>query len=391
MQNSIFYVKDNSDKNLVAAKFLYNGGAPVLDPNFGRAETRDLYDSNGNLLPTQNIHGYLIVPSDYSVQNAIKFAQSVSDEMTTTVEGPDGQEMTDFGPALEVMVFAFLSGGSQDLQTVYNGKKGEFMSAFTDAASFNLGLVTAYSGIPLSWAELGGGAYNEIKNHFTHPKHPLDTRGIDGLSEINSNSVQAGYKFGIGLLGSQSQASADRPLKQVDHDRVPSSATKTHEPAPAKPAASHTSADLDMFDTYERLFSHMTGEPTDENILYSSAQAGPDAPELYDQVNAIVAKLFRTGLREAPNYSAPGDSAAIPAHGTALGAPGLPAGSSRSGPATGGDRGDVDRADAGQHPIFPRRRGHVASGHRNEAVFIYTNVNAGGTTGATQGSDVSLN
>jgi len=109
MQNSIFYVKDDSNKNLVAAKFLYNGGAPVLDPNFDKAESEHIFDSNGDLLPAQNIHGYLIVPSDYSVQNAVKFARSVSDEMTITVEGPDGQEMTGFGPALEMMAAAFFS------------------------------------------------------------------------------------------------------------------------------------------------------------------------------------------------------------------------------------------------------------------------------------------
>jgi hypothetical protein len=52
-------------------------------------------------------------------------------------------------------------------------------------------------------------------------------------------------------------------------------------------------------------------------------------------------------------------------------APGSPAGSSRSAIATGVDRGDVNRADAGQQTIFPRRGGHVASGHRNDPIFVY--------------------
>jgi len=200
----------------------------------------------------------------------------------------------------------------------------------------------------------------------------------------------ANYHFTFHTVSSGFSDAVDAPAQTASSDQSAPSATRTHEPAPSKPAASHTSADLDMFDTYERLFSHMTGEPTDENILYSSAQAGPDAPELYDQVNAIVVKLFQTERREAPIYPAPGDSAAIPAHGTAPGAPGLPAGSGPSAIATGVDRGDVDRADAGQQPFFPRRRRHVASGHRNDPIFIYTNVNAGGPTGPTQSAGVSL-
>jgi hypothetical protein len=141
-----FYVKDKSSGNLVAEQYLYdNNGNPVTDPNISIAKNIGIYDSSGILLPTQNVNGYLIVLADYTVQNAINFAQSVAGQLLftpITEEGPSGLLM-----ALGMMTAAFIEYGSQDLQRTYDGltsnSSATFVSAFTDAASFNLGLVSA--------------------------------------------------------------------------------------------------------------------------------------------------------------------------------------------------------------------------------------------------------
>ncbi len=267
-----------------------------------------------------------------------------------------------------IMIVAFVSGGTQDLQKTYNGRAGASVPAFTDAASFNLGLVTAYSGIPLSWAELGGGAYNEIKNHFTHLKQPLDTKGIYGLSEVNSKSVQAGYKFGIGLPGSHTPASANRPFERIHPDLVPLSATKRVKPAPTKPVAGHTTAVLDMFDLYERSFVLMRAEPAGEDVLDWRAQAVADPPEVNDQASMIAEQLFQAELRETPVRPARGAGTNIAASQAES-----PAGSTPPSKAAGIHRQHVKTAATQHQPAPPAGGRRGATGHRNDPIFIYTN------------------
>jgi hypothetical protein len=72
---------------------------------------------------------------------------------------------------MDLMANAFLPNGSQDLQRTYNGGSSQSaVPAFTSAASFNLGLITTYAGIPLSYAKFGGGALNELTAGETNVK-----------------------------------------------------------------------------------------------------------------------------------------------------------------------------------------------------------------------------
>ena len=201
---TLFYVKDING-NLVAARYLTYNGTSIIDPNTTNAQNTHIYDVNGNLFPTQNVNGYEIVPADYSVQNAISFAKLVASEMSITDEGELGEVITGLPAALGTMAGAFARGGSQELQRTYDGiSNGTFVSAFTDAASFNLGLVSGYAGIPLSWTEFGGGKYNEataIYDILFTDTSPPNTSGAYGLSTINTASIEAGYAFGQSLAG----------------------------------------------------------------------------------------------------------------------------------------------------------------------------------------------
>ena len=208
MRDIIFYVKDNSKpQKLVRAKFFEYEGEPYVDTDIAHARSTPLYDAAGKLLPTQNVNGYLIVPDDFDLQNSVHFAQSVSRALTSSIDLPDGEKEGGLLTALGMMGVAF-ADGPQDTQRSYGGRTGQpFVSAFTDAASFNLGLVSAYSGIPLSWADEGGGIYNRISSTTRvalSRKRPLDTSGVDGLSKLNENSIKAGYQFGGTLRGSAS-------------------------------------------------------------------------------------------------------------------------------------------------------------------------------------------
>ena len=156
-----FYVKDVNG-NLVPAQFLSDNGQFIVDPNTQKAQGAQLYDASGNLLSEANPNGYLIVPENYSVGQAKDFGSQVADQMLN----PDGNGTVD---GLGSMVGAFWTGGSQDLQRTYTDINGNLVSngpavpSFQDAASWNLGAVTAAAGIPMSWADIGGGALNWAK------------------------------------------------------------------------------------------------------------------------------------------------------------------------------------------------------------------------------------
>jgi len=212
MPGSVFYVKDNSG-NLVQAQFLQYNGSYVTDPN-STAILTNIYDQNGNYIPNSNPNGYLIVPADYSIDSAISFGQSVADEMNMQGTSLNGEEGTGFLSAIGTMIGGF-AYGPQDLQRNYNGHTGEFVPAFTDATSYNLGVVSAYAGIPLSLSERGGGLLNDIGNIFGSRTQPLDTDGPQDLTFTNGNSIVAGYTLGKTLPGA-SGALADPSTITID-------------------------------------------------------------------------------------------------------------------------------------------------------------------------------
>jgi predicted Zn-dependent protease len=186
-----FYVKDVNG-NLVPAQFLQSSGQFVTDPNAAKAQAIQIYDSDGNLIQNANPNGYLVVPSNYSTDGAQTFANTVQSQMLN----PDGGGTPD---GLGSMIGAFITGGSQDLQRTYediNGnaiQNGPAVSAFQDAASWNLGYVTAAAGIPASWAEIGGGALNWIKSNIFGDN--VNTSGDFYNNPDNVNSIQGGYNY----------------------------------------------------------------------------------------------------------------------------------------------------------------------------------------------------
>src|SRR6202035_5005966 len=207
MDQTIFYVQGRGGQ-LFAAKFLYYNDQPVYDPNTANAQGTRIFDATGALLDTQNVNGQLIVPADYDVQYSIDFASSVAAKIAEIQPSPIDEQIVGIGPPLDMMKDGFKAGGSQDLQRSFTG--GTFVGAFTDAASFNLGLVSAYSGIPLTMAEVGGGAYNIEQSivNILHLRAPLDTSGIYGNSSLNGNSIPAGFDFGKTLPGAQINSQA---------------------------------------------------------------------------------------------------------------------------------------------------------------------------------------
>jgi hypothetical protein len=161
-----FYVKDKKD-NLVPAKYLMDGNSYVADSSWGVYEKPEvLYNADGSPSSDQNPNGYLIVPANYSLRQAIDFGRYVR----ALREAPD-----DSGPAtaLTTMALAFSTGRPHDLQRNYLDRlgnpvvNGEPVPAFQHAASFHLGAVTAASGIPLDYSLYGGGWLNTIKSGIT--------------------------------------------------------------------------------------------------------------------------------------------------------------------------------------------------------------------------------
>jgi hypothetical protein len=154
-------------------------------------------------------------------------------------------------------------------------------------------------------------------------------------------------------------------------DRVVPSATKALAPASPKPAAVHTTAALDMLDLYTGRIPYLDGDPTGPNALDSDAQPGPDASELYNQMITISDRLYQTGLRAATASPAQSAGADIAAGGRAAPRSGLPAGSSISAVTTRADRGGVEQTEALRPPNPPRPGRPVASGRRDDPIFVY--------------------
>jgi hypothetical protein len=196
-----FYVRDGYG-NLVPAKYLSDAGQYVTDPNQGVATSIKIYDANGNLAADQNVNGYLVVPVNYSLDQARDFGLYVK----SFIDNPDLQDSGTVA-ALGTMTGAFWTGSPQDLQRNYQGLDGTLVAngpavpAFQDAASFHLGAVTAVSGLPVEASEVGGGLLNWGKSIFGSP---VDTSGAWGNNPNNVISIEGGYNY---MNGSSPQSS----------------------------------------------------------------------------------------------------------------------------------------------------------------------------------------
>ena len=199
-----FFVRSNAGQ-LVAAKFLSYNGSYVVDPNAATATGTKIYDANGSLIAHANPSGYLIVPENYTIDGTLVFANQVGAQFSNT--GTVGSTIAGTTAALGMMTLAYVPNGSHDFQRTYPGSTGVnpdcFVGGFTDAASFDLGLVAGYSGIGKQAALTGGGLLNLF--HKVR-KSNIDISGADFNTAVNANSINAGAQFADQLMSSSSGA-----------------------------------------------------------------------------------------------------------------------------------------------------------------------------------------
>ena len=167
-----FTVKSKGGEN-VAAKYLRdNFGNYVIDPS-----------------PSAGGRPY-IVPADYDPNATIAKYMAI------------GHYAVQAGPAgAAVIAASFYSnfhtafpGSIDDLQRSYNGyhalRTGDFVPAFTSAASFNYGLATAAAGLTRTESLLGGGFQNLLSSRNNSA---VDTSGTLWNAKVNVPNIDAGF------------------------------------------------------------------------------------------------------------------------------------------------------------------------------------------------------
>ena len=224
MPDPRFYVGARDDHGnltgFVPAKFLMRNGAYVVDPTPGGSQNAYLYsdasDANKTPGPIANPNNYLIVPANYTEQQAKDFAAGIADTLQQVYPEDETGSM---GPnrAREQMTAAFVQGGSQDLQRhpQWGIPKGSVVPAFVGSASNHLGYVTGLAGLPLEWPQIAGGVLNTINGDVIQPfrriigrpSTSIDTSGPYGLSQQNHANITQG--FSDGLAASQPPAPFD--------------------------------------------------------------------------------------------------------------------------------------------------------------------------------------
>lgn len=212
MPNAVFYVGSERDKRLtryVPAQFLVRNGAYVMDPTPGGSQRAYLYsDGLGNNKTDGRIanpYNYLIVPKNYTDEQAKGFAAQIAD-IINRVYPEDEMGAAGLHQALGQMTAAFLPGGSQDLQRhpQWGIQKGSVAPAFVGSASNHLGYVTGLAGLPREWSEIGGGAANGfnavgqwINRAMGKQAVDIDTEGPYWLSKQNHANISQGYSDGV--------------------------------------------------------------------------------------------------------------------------------------------------------------------------------------------------
>jgi hypothetical protein len=220
MPDPVFYVgaeKDGKLTGYVPARFLMRNSSYVMDPMPGGSQKVYLYsDSLGNDQThgsVANPNNYLIVPANYSDQQARDFAAGIADALGQ-VYREDETGTTGPNRAREQMTEAFVQGGSQDLQRhpQWGIPKGSVVPAFVGSASNHLGYVTGLAGLPVEWPEIAGGALNTLNADVIQPIRRLshrratsiDTSGPYGLSAQNHANITQGYSDGLAASRPQS-------------------------------------------------------------------------------------------------------------------------------------------------------------------------------------------
>jgi hypothetical protein len=188
MSDRVFYVgaqdKESNVTGYVPAKFLTLNGKPVVDPAPGGSQVGYIYADGSDKYKTRgeaaNPNNYLIVPANYTEQHARAFAAEIAN---TVGLGPVGQAL-----ALHRMYNAFWPNGPQDLQThpQWGIPENSFVPAFTGGASYHLGSVTRWAGLPEKVSEIGGGIPHWRSRPSVESEFP-------GLSQRNYKDISKGF------------------------------------------------------------------------------------------------------------------------------------------------------------------------------------------------------
>jgi len=194
MSDQVFYVgaldENKKFSGLVKARFLTINGQPVVDPTPGGPNKKIPYiyaDGQGtDKSDKANPNNFVIVPANFNEAQARAYADQIAGMQSIRVIGTP--------LARAKMAFDFMPWGSQDLQRgpQWGIPEGSTVPAFASGASHYLGFVSGLNGIPLEYAERGGG----VTNLFNE-----DTTGPHGISQQN-------YK---NLVQGQSDAAAMHP------------------------------------------------------------------------------------------------------------------------------------------------------------------------------------
>jgi hypothetical protein len=214
LSDSIFYVGAQKDKQLtgyVPARFLMRNGTYAVDPAPGGSQRTYFYsDGQGNNKTAgsfANPNNYLVVPANYSEQQARDFASQISDMASGGYPGDD-TGAAGIQQALAQMFGAFSQGGSQDLQRhpQWGVPKGSVVPAFVGSASNHLGYVTGLAGLPMPLSEIGGGVLNGANAMWQSARCSLglksdsiDTGGPYWLSGQNHANILQGYSDGLAV------------------------------------------------------------------------------------------------------------------------------------------------------------------------------------------------
>jgi len=212
MSDPIFYVGAMDEGRLtgfVPARFLTRDGRYVTDPTPRGSQKAYLYSDDSGSNKTDgsvaNPNNYLIVPANYSEQQARDFAAGISSTLNQVY--PEDETGT-AGPhyAREQMIMALRQGGSQDLQRhpQWGVPRDSVVPAFVSSASNHLGYVTAMAGLPLVWSQVGAGFANQtnaklvqpLRRILNKPATTIDTGGPYGLSRQNAANIAQGYLEG---------------------------------------------------------------------------------------------------------------------------------------------------------------------------------------------------
>jgi hypothetical protein len=181
----------------------------VVNPTPGGSQNVSIFSDgsgrNRTIGSIANPNNYLIVPVNYAEQQARDFATRIADTIGQVYPG-DETGTAGLHQALGQMTGAFFQGGPQDLQRhpQWGIPKGSVVPAFTGSASYRLGLVARFAGLPIEWSEIGGGIPNWINAHGQQVLEPpvarlgikpkkIDSSGPHGLSWHNYDNILKGF------------------------------------------------------------------------------------------------------------------------------------------------------------------------------------------------------